>query len=410
MLLNRLAPRARLLVGMLLAFLFVAVEVVAHHYFGAAASWGAVGTGAVYLKNLPPPNTYTINAQLFAKNTSRNKQPYPALAPAGAGWGQSVNQVIDATGVVGRILLLVKFTITNPAGGTPTVTNQWPWNLLKNVTVSANGINNLFSCDGLDLRALCRVRNPFFFDRESAFAITAGANSVWSGQLLYEIPLAFDDQSLMGAVFAQTQDTNLSFTAQIANTADLWVANTPALTACTITPVVEFYSIPYVDTQQGRVAVIPDLRRMHGFYAQTSLLQATTFSPLMRINGILARVLQRGDNAANANGDVNFSTLVTDHKFNYGSNVVPTDVPGIVQRMENEKDYGDQMLPATDVTTGSVSYLVDDLVRDNALRDVVHLLGVTQPQFINVFNGLAITNGNSSVMRTVQEHMIAQAT
>lgn len=367
----------------------------------------AVGTGAVYLKNLPAPNTYVIDPVTFARETSRNRKSYPALSVSG--YGGSVSQKIDATGIVGKITLIVKVTLTGDGSAAPTQTSQWPWNLLKQITVSANGINNLFSCDGLDLRALARVRNQGFnFDRESAFALptTSGTSAV---VLVYEIPLAFDDESLMGAVFAQTQDTSLSFQVTAGASADLFSAHAPTLSAFTVQPVVEFYSIPYIDSNGQRVAVIPDLRRMHGFYAQTDALASTAYSKLMRINGILARVFQRADNAANAAGDVNWSTYATNHQFNYGSNVTPYDVPGLYQRARNQDFYGDKLLPAADFVSGSVDYICDDLVHDNALRDVIHLLGVTQPQLINIFSGLSVSNGNNSVVRTVQEHMTAGA-
>lgn len=366
----------------------------------------AAGTGAVYLKNLPAPNTYKIDPTTFARETSRNRKQYPTVSPSGL--GGTAGQKVDATGVVGRILLTVKCTLTGDGSAAPTTTNQWPWNLLKQVTVAANGINNLVSCDGLDLRALARVRNPFFFDRESSYVLptTSGTSNV---TLLYEIPLAFDDESLMGAVFAQTQDTSLSWQVTIGAAADLFATHTPTISNFTVQSTVEFYSIPYIDANNQRIAVIPDLRRMHGFYAQTDLLQSTAYSNLMRVNGVLARVFQRGDNAANAAGDVDWSSLCSDHQFQYGSNVTPYDVTGLVQRWENEKDYGDMLIPAADVLGANTApkYIVDDLVRDNALRDVVHLLGVTQPKLINIFSGLSVSNGNNSVVRTVQEHMIA---
>lgn len=385
------------------ALLIAAASVIAMLCGAHHVLVGAVGTGAVYLKNLPAPNSYVIDPVTFAKETSRNRKQYPAQSVAG--YQGSAGQKVDATGVVGRIRLIVKCTLT--AGATaPTATSQWPWNLIKTIVVAANGINNLISCDGLDLRALQRTRNPYFIDREASFALPA-ANGNSNVTLIYEVPLAFDDESLMGAVFAQTQDTSLNWTVTAAASSDLFSANAPTLSNFTVQAVVEFYSIPYIDQSGQRVAVIPDLRRMHGFYAQTALLQTTSYSPLMRVNGVLCRIFQRGDNAAGAAGDVDWSSLCTDHQFNYGSNVTPYDVPGITARMENEQDYGDALLPTSDALTGSVKYLCDDLVRDNALRDVIHLLGVTQPQMINIFSGLTPSNGNNSVVRTAQEHLIA---
>ena len=366
----------------------------------------AAGTGAIYLKNLPAPNTYVIDPVTFAKETSRNKKTYPALTPSG--FGGQIGQKIDATGVVGKLTLIVKVTLTGDGTAVPTQTAQWPWNLLKQVTVSANGINNLFSCDGLDLRALARVRNrSMVFDRQSTFALPATASGTSNVVLVYDIPLAFDDESLMGAVFAQTQDTTLSWTATIGASTDLFSAHAPTLSAFSVQGIAEFYSIPYIDSNGQRLAVIPDLRRMHGFYAQTDVMSSTTYSRLMRVNGVLTRVFQRGDNAANAAGDVSWETYCSSHQFNYGSNVTPWDVPGTYERYLNALAYGDKLLPAADALSGSVDYICDDLVADNAMRDVIHLLGVTQPQLINNFGSLVISNGNNSVVRTVQEHMTA---
>lgn len=369
----------------------------------------ATGTGAVYFKNLPPPNTFQINAPLFAKETSRNQvQNAPQVIP---GFGQKVAFTVDATGVVGRIILTVQFTLTNQ-GAVPTVTSQWPWNFLSQFQLNANGINGLFSCDGIELRALARVRNGYFIDRESTFAISDEDDGVSQITLIYEVPVAFDDKTLMGAIFAQTEDTNLTWTFIPAQASDLFSANPPLLSAATVTPMTEMYSIPYADTQnQGRIAIIPDLRRMHGFYSQTAPLAATTYSPLNRVNGILCRVLQRGNNAANAAGDVGWSEYCQYTTFQYGSNQQPYSIAGQTRMYLNEQDNGDYVLQQADSPegVGPVNYAVLDLVKDNAMRDVIHLLGVTQPQMISQFTGLTVENGNNSVIQTAQEQMIAGA-
>ena len=131
---------------------------------------GALGTGAIYERNLPPPGTFSIDPVAFAIRTSRNRKPNPVVP--WPGFATTAGQRIDAVGIVASVMILFDGTATVGATG-PTATNQWPWNLIKSLIVSANGSNNLFACDGADLRALMRVRNAargssggsFLFDR-----------------------------------------------------------------------------------------------------------------------------------------------------------------------------------------------------------------------------------------------------
>jgi hypothetical protein len=364
----------------------------------------ALGQGAVYSRNLPAPGSYQIDPVLFAAKTSKNRKTYAQTAHPGMGSSFSIR--VDAVGVVARLLLMFEGTYTSTA--TPaTLTRQWPWNLAKSVVVSANGINNLFSCDGADLRALMRVRNgKYFLDRESSFA-NPGASTAGTIRLFWELPLAYDE-SLIGAIFAQTEETFLNVNVQTAQNTDLFSANAGAFSAANWRLVAEYYSIPTVDTKAGRILVIPDITQLHGVTSRDDALTAPGdhVAPLTRTGGILLRTLQRVDNLDIGNVDPTAS--ITSHRFRYGGNVVPTDVPGSVLRLLNEMDYGDAVIPSQDVVAGATppAYMVDDYVVDSPLRDAIHMSGITEAQILNTFaSGLSVTAG--AKVHTVQEAMVA---
>lgn len=370
---------------------------------------GALGQGAVYARNLPAPGTFSIDPVGFAAKTSRNRKIRPAVVHPGyaTSWGDR----IDAVGVVAKLYIIFEATYTSAATAA-TLTNHWPWNLAKSIIVSANGINNLFSFQGLDARMLARARaGKWFWDRESSFANPTATNA-GTIRLIYELPLAYDE-SLIGAVFAQTEETQLSVNVTTAASADLFSANPGTFSSATWKIVSEFYSIPTADSQAGRVLVLPDLTQLHGVVTRDDGFSAAgdVVSPLTRTGGILLRAFQRIDNTAPGNVDFGGSVLggnITSHRFRYGGNVVPLDVPGYLAKYNNEQDYGDVLLPSVDAVSGATApvYVGDDFVVDSPLRDVVHLTGITEAQLINsVASSVSVNTG--AQVHTVQEAMVA---
>jgi hypothetical protein len=371
-----------------------------------AAAGGAVGSGAVYAKNLPKPGTYVLDPVRFAVETTRNRKWYPAKA--WPGFGEKVSFPIDKTGVVSRLFVTYEGLMTGDGAVAPTVEGAFPWNLAKRFQVTANGLSNLVYAQGIDMRILERIRRGFFFDRESIFTLPAAATAT-PIRLAWEIPLAFDE-SLVGAVYAQTEDTDMELEIQAPAASELFTAHAPVMTG-SFKVGVEFFSLPLDDSKEGRKVIIPDIRQLHGVIGKDDAITGTGEHTvnLMRTGGILVRAFQRFDNAYPDAGNLDPGTLINSHKFRYGSNVIPTDEPGRAIRKENERLYGDKMLPAADVDasiTAGVNVLVDDFVAANSVRDVVHLLGTTQPQLLNEIDGTALIIAGAKV-HTVQEHMVA---
>jgi hypothetical protein len=386
-------------------------------YIHPRVAGGALGSGAVYERNLPPPGTFSIDPVEFAVRTSRNRKPTVPIA--WPGYGTAANQKIDSTGIVGTVQIMFDGTLTQGASAV-TVSRQWPWNLIKNVVVSANGINNLFACDGVDLRALMRVRHAgespggvFLFDRESIFAIaTSTANPL---RLFWEIPLAFDE-SLVGAVFAQTEETTLNVGFSTAQSAELFTANPPTSIVGNFKMQVTFFSIPIVDSKAGRKLVIPDITQLHGVVSRDDALTGTGdhVAPLTRTGGILLRSMQRFDNSTFTAtsfdvGNIDPTASITTHKFRYGGNVVPIEyTPAGHLRFINETAYADAMLPTIDAISGGTppAYLIDDFVIDSPMRDSIHMLGITEAQLINTV-ATSVTVVAGARVHTVQEAMVA---
>jgi len=376
---------------------------------------GALGSGAIYARNLPSPGTYTIDPVNFAAKTSKNRKTYPQIAHPG--FGSSFPQKVDAVGIVSRLWLVFEGTYTS-AATQATLTSGFPWQLARTITISANGINNLIAADGLDLRGLTRVRNKdYFVDRESTFTNPAASTAAFQRQI-WEIPLAYDD-SLIGGVFAQTEETFLNLLVATPPSTDLFSANPGAYSASNWRVIVEFFSIPTVDAQNGRTLVLPDITQLHGLVSRDDIFTAAgdVISPLTRTGGILLRVLQRIDNAKPNFGATDFGGgsaaavaggPVTSHRFRYGGNVVPLDVPGFLQKFLNEQDYGDQLIPTIDAPAGLTPavYACDDFVIASPLRDTIHMAGITEAQMINTIASSVTVNAGASI-HTVQEAMVA---
>lgn len=376
------------------------------------AKGGGPGSGAIYMRNLPAPGSYVINPLLFMAKTQKNRKLNPQIAHPG--YALNFGFRADAVGILSRLILFFEGTGTSPATA-PIATRGWPWMFARTVTVSANGINNLIACDGLDARVLLRVRNPtMLFDRESAFAIPTATNSALV-RLFWEIPLAYDE-SLIGSVFAQTEETFLNLAIATGAAADLFTIAGNALTWANATwrVMTEFYSIPVVDSKAGRQLVLPDITQLHGVVSRDDALTGTGdhTAPLTRTGGILLRALQRVDNSATDFGNLDpagpLGGNITSHRFRYGGNVVPLEVTGPLARFQNELDYGDAILPTSDAVSGgnAGSYLVDDFVNDSPIRDVIHMAGITEAQMLNtIAAGVAVVAG--AKVHTVQEAMVA---
>lgn len=232
----------------------------------------------------------TVDPGAFYAATRRLRYPMRSLTSI-AGLGSTDSTQLRQTGIVAGLEVRVTGTVT--FGGTITGTTmsyRWPYNLISGARLSANGQSQLVNCNGLQLKLLEFASNTDLVDRGisrpfGGSTITQGSLSTsaedWgtsSGNLLgpgvtvpatgtytvdldFFIPVAADQVSLVGAVFAQSAATNLTLDLQWETQANLLTLGGSA----TFTSALQYqvtgvvYSIPAV----GGKAVIPDLSQFH---------------------------------------------------------------------------------------------------------------------------------------------------
>jgi hypothetical protein len=242
-----------------------------------------------FIQGVQAPDVVVDPAQFFAATRRMRFQMRSNTAIAGLGSTDSVQ--LRQTGIIERLELRVSGSLV--FGGTiagTSMTYQWPFNVAKNIKLSANGQSNLINARGLSIRAYEFVSNAKI--DESGLGATFGATAVTSGtlkmpvddwgtsgvnalnpgatvaavgtytvDLVYHIPVAADPIALIGAVYAQSSATNLSLDID-------WETQALLLTlggAATLTTSLNWqvtgraFSIPQVN---GKF-VVPDLSQFH---------------------------------------------------------------------------------------------------------------------------------------------------
>ena len=245
---------------------------------------------AVSLQGVASPNV-VVDPNSFYPATRRLLYSMKAASPI-AGFGSTDSVQLRQTGIVAGLYVRVFGTLVWGGTITGSATSwRWPYNLIRACRVSANGQSNLINCNGLALKALEFGANNDLNDRGVSHTIgavtgvtqgtlsgaledwgTSGANQMGPGNtvaaigtytvdLSYFVPIAADQVSLIGSVFAQTAATNLTLDIDWETQANLFTVGGSA----TLTPALNYqvqgvvYSIPIV----GGKAVVPDLSQFH---------------------------------------------------------------------------------------------------------------------------------------------------
>lgn len=230
----------------------------------------------------------SVNPQEFFLRTRRLTIAVKTFSYAGLGLTDNVP--ILQTGIISA--LSIKFSgslvIALPTG-TVASTARWPYDLIRAARFSANGQSNLVNVSGAKLKARDIMARGDLNDRGVAQGIggaspgtarnqgtmslaceswgvgsnvSAIAAATYAVELEWFVPIAFDQVSLLGAIFAQTASTDLNLAIDWAPTSDLFVITGTATATLTGICVVEaiVYSIP--QGSNGEV-VVPDLSMFH---------------------------------------------------------------------------------------------------------------------------------------------------
>ncbi len=358
------------------------------------------GTGAANLRNMPLTK-YAVNPGLFNQLTSRTVfAPGNFALPA---FGNYITNQLLQVGIVAGLRVVISGTITT-AGGTVTIspTAKWPWGLIQRFTVSGNGQNDFISADGWDLRVRQLIQNRAMIDAVSNYPNNPNAApfnlaGAVPFTLQFYVPIAMDLTTLVGALYAQSEATNLTYRLAVESQANLFTITAGTLTLTgTVFIEEEIYEVPY-DPQHPDTLIIPDLTVLHGFVANENAVaqQAVLDTQLFRIQGQLERLFFRTfDPAAPTvfvpTANYNFTQLL------YGANQAPyTFNPQLMLRIRNNQDYRMALQDGI--------YLMD-MVSDNPARDQVLLEGVTN---LRLRNSYAVVPGASAVVHFVQETLFA---
>lgn len=350
---------------------------------------------APLLQGVAAPDVVIAPPQFYAA-TRRLRFPMRSLTNI-AGLGSTDTTQLRQTGIIQS--LEVRVTGNLVFGGTITGTSMlydWPFNLVKNFRLSANGQSNLVSARGLTVRALEFVTNAKLDDTGLAktfngAAITSGslalpsddwgtsagnnlspnstvaATGTYTVDLTFFIPVAADPVSLIGAVYAQSAATNLTLDID-------WNTQAALLTlggSATVTQNLQYsvtgraFSIPNV----GGKYVVPDLSQFHQIaeFRQGGLAQNLN-EPLLPGTGVGRRLLRLLFNAYSgatpaplAMTSANFNTL----GWAYGGSDVPESYAnGTNLRAENIRVTGVDL-------GGNWGLGLWDFASQFALRDVV---------------------------------------
>ncbi len=358
-----------------------------------------IGTGAETLQNIPA-QPFIVDPAAFFQMTRKqviNAGGAHALADPG---GTITRQLLQA-GIVSKLHITFVGSL-NVATAAVTTGANWPYGFLDPFKLSANGQNDLISCDGVDLHALRFARFPAYDERVDDFpGSVGGGDSVAIGDhdlhLTWEVPIAMDDTSLIGSLFAQSAATSLSVTLGTATLADLFSANPANATFTGDWYITEtLFDVP-IDAE-GQM-VTPDLSRLHGFQAlDTSFTQVGEVrTALIRSSGQLSRLFLSVKDATHSRLQALPSAADADSidqvRLEYGAGQRPLVYnPAATLLSVNNQHYG-AVLP--------YDYLAFDFVRENPPRDVILMQGVTELAVVPTVNAAAtITAG---VVRAVQE-------
>jgi hypothetical protein len=372
---------------------------------------------AVFMNNVPAPGTYVINQEAFNINTERND--VPGVANAWPGFGGRIDQRVANVGVLTNIRLFVELSLVVSGSGTVTSLYPFPYGLLKNVYLNANGGTALIRANGQDLRAR---RQRLYRQPEEDLATGPGmdttatstaaapyrprgktyagtiANGTYSIYFIVDLPIVHDPASLTGALFAQSDQNYLNFVIETALQTDVFSVASGGAVALTGTVKFEstFFSIPTQNANNARIVILPNaVQWIHEFiatdtpFANTGEVQV----PLPRNNGQLLAIYSFTDNG----GASQISPAALSYvKWAYAANQVPRNYTPVQQLLEeNQRLYNGLIEPGA-------TYWVMDFEAENWQRDGVYPRGLSELMTIVGIAAGTTINANAHV-HTIQE-------
>lgn len=231
----------------------------------------------------------SINPAQFFQLTRRLTILEKSFA-AFAGLGSTDIIPILQTGVLSGIVVQFSGSVTvTPGTGTVASTGRWPYDLIRAARFTANGQSNLINCHGGALKAreimargdLCdrgvvrgvggaspgtQVNQGTLSLNSENWGVGSNVSAIGAGtytvELEWYLPIAYDDVTLQGAIFAQTSATDLFLAIDWAPLTDLFTltGNATVTVAASVNAFATLYTIP--QAPNGDI-IIPDLSVFH---------------------------------------------------------------------------------------------------------------------------------------------------
>ena len=354
----------------------------------------------------------SVNPLAFFAGTRRNRLQQANQAWQGLGYTDTIR--ILRAGVVSEIMVQLTGTVTvNLAAGTVATTQRWPYDLMRACRFTANGQTNLINVSGAKLKAFEVIHHSRFTDKDTAqngpgaypgvatsqgtlsmnseawglgSGVTAipGAPTAYTFNLAWIVPIAYDQETLAGAIFAQTSSTALELNIDWAPQTDLFVTTGAAtvVIAATLKVLVTSYSIP-TDGKGG--IVIPDLSAFHA-------VQQTKVTPTQGVNELilsgqgvgrqLMRVFLQGWNNTTQTPIAVTDANVGQFGIRYGNNDTPENlISGTIARQSAERNCNSDI-------AAFWGFLLMDFAQEFAFRD-------------------SIDEGTASEIRVILEYLAA---
>jgi hypothetical protein len=313
------------------------------------------------------------NAQLFAELTERQQMPQASQAFAGLAKGQRL--IIEKVGVCARIRLLVKLTFTPKEEEKAIANPGFPYRLIREIALQANGVTGIIDCSGpmLHARRMRVYRNPaskVFKSPKTGVKLKKESQEV---VFVIEIPIAHDMLSLIGALLAQNEETQLAVQINWASEEEVFSGSGgveklegEVFWSTTV------FSIGSTVQGNNELTVLPDLSAFHGLIETQTPLTGTgkRRAELVRTAGQLLAITAGILNKASGSEQLAPTSWET-FALEYGGNKDPlvwgsgaANIRELVE--ENADDFNGE------ITGGEGLELVAiDQERDNPTRDLI---------------------------------------
>jgi hypothetical protein len=376
--------------------------------------------------------TSSVNPQQFFAQTRRLNILEKNIGQF-AGPGSTDTIPILQTGVLSGLMIQLTGTVTvTLSGGTVATTSRWPYDLIRAARFTANGQSNLINCHGWKLKIREIMARGALTDRgiiqhiggaspgtavqqctqslnnelwglgQNVTAIV-GAPTVYNFALEWYVPVAFDDLTLTGAIFAQTSATDLYLAIDWAPLSDLFVTTgAPTIVfAAALNVFATLYTIP--QAANGNI-IVPDLSTFHSLiesrYTQVALGDNEVRLAGQGVGKQLLRLYGQvwNGSAATANlapipvNATNFGNV----QWKFGGQDIPESWNnGTAHSFRTEKLFD------ADIST-TAGYWCMDFCKENAFRDSVDEATATELRFLlNLTN--TVTLLGSPAIEYVQE-------